>query len=190
MCDYKIVVTGSGAVGKSSLTIQLIQNQFIEEYDPTIEDSYRKQCIIDNQVALLDILDTAGQEEYQSMRDQYMRSGQGFVLVYSITSMGSFEEIVLFHDQILRTKDSTSVPMVVCGNKCDLERNRQVLTKDGLNLSTTWKCPFYETSAKNHTNIEEVFYDVVREIRKAEILNQKTVTTKKKHIYKHTCALS
>lgn len=60
---------------QSALTIQFIQSQFVDEYDPTIEDSYRKQCVIDNETALLDVLDTAGQEEYSAMREQYMRTG-------------------------------------------------------------------------------------------------------------------
>jgi small GTP-binding protein len=60
--EYKLVVVGGGGVGKSALTIQFIQSHFVEEYDPTIEDSYRKQCVIDEEVAVLDILDTAGQE--------------------------------------------------------------------------------------------------------------------------------
>jgi len=61
-------VLGSGAVGKSALTIRLVTDNFLDEYDPTIEDSYRKQAVIDNKVALLDILDTAGQDEFSSMQ--------------------------------------------------------------------------------------------------------------------------
>lgn len=60
MTEYKLVVVGAGGVGKSALTIQLIQNHFVDEYDPTIEDSYRKQVVIDGETCLLDILDTAG----------------------------------------------------------------------------------------------------------------------------------
>lgn len=92
-------------------------------------DSYRKQCVIDDEVALLDVLDTAGQEEYSAMREQYMRTGEGFLLVYSITSDQSFEEIRTFQQQILRVKDKDPTdyfPMVVVGNKCDLESEREV----------------------------------------------------------------
>lgn len=74
--EYKIVVVGGGGVGKSALTIQFIQSYFVDEYDPTIEDSYRKQVVIDDKVSILDILDTAGQEEYSAMREQYMRTGK------------------------------------------------------------------------------------------------------------------
>lgn len=89
-------------------------------------DSYRQQCNIDEETALLDVLDTAGQEEYSAMREQYMRTGEGFLLVYSITSRQSFDEIMTFQQQILRVKDKDYFPMIVVGNKCDLESEREV----------------------------------------------------------------
>ncbi|KAI1399488.1 ras-domain-containing protein [Hypoxylon fuscum] len=166
--EYKLVVVGGGGVGKSCLTIQLIQSHFVDEYDPTIEDSYRKQCVIDDEVALLDVLDTAGQEEYSAMREQYMRTGEGFLLVYSITSDQSFEEIRTFQQQILRVKDKDPTdyfPMVVVGNKCDLESEREVPRQDGEALAKQFGCPFVETSAKSRTNVDKAFFDLVREIR-------------------------
>lgn len=166
MTEYKLVIVGGGGVGKSALTIQLIQNHFIDEYDPTIEDSYRKQVTIDNETCLLDILDTAGQEEYSAMRDQYMRTGQGFICVYAITSRSSFDEISSFREQILRVKDEDKVPMVVAANKCDLESERQITTAEGQDLAKSFGCPFYETSAKARINVEDSFYQLVREIRK------------------------
>ena len=166
MTEYRLVIVGGGGVGKSALTIQLIQNHFIDEYDPTIEDSYRKQVTIDDETCLLDILDTAGQEEYSAMRDQYMRTGQGFLCVFAITSRSSFDEITSFREQILRVKDEDKVPMVLAGNKCDLEDERQVTTAEGQDLAKSFACPFFETSAKSRINVEEAFYDLVREIRK------------------------
>lgn len=158
-------MVGGGGVGKSALTIQLIQSHFVDEYDPTIEDSYRKQCVVDDQVALLDVLDTAGQEEYSAMREQYMRTGEGFLLVYSITSRSSFEEIVTFHQQILRVKDRDQFPMVLVGNKCDLEHERQVSVEEGQALAKQFNCHFIESSAKQRINVEDGFYQLVREIR-------------------------
>jgi len=81
------------------------------------------------------VLDTAGQEEYSAMREQYMRTGEGFLLVYSITSRQSFDEIVTFQQQILRVKDKDYFPIIVVGNKCDLEGERQV-SKQGMLLYT------------------------------------------------------
>ncbi|KAI9294995.1 ras-like protein 1 [Neoconidiobolus thromboides FSU 785] len=164
--EYKLVVVGGGGVGKSALTIQFIQSHFVDEYDPTIEDSYRKQCVIDDEVALLDVLDTAGQEEYSAMREQYMRNGEGFLLIYSITSRESYDEISTFHDQILRVKDRDTFPMVVVANKCDLEPERQVSTQEGKDLAKGFACKFMETSAKQKINVDETFYNLVREIRR------------------------
>lgn len=89
--------------------------------------------MIDDEVALLDVLDTAGQEEYSAMREQYMRTGEGFLLVYSITSRTSFEEIATFQQQILRVKDKDYFPVMVVGNKCDLDTERAV-SKQGNQL--------------------------------------------------------
>eukprot|EP00034_Subulatomonas_tetraspora_P001159 GABW01001448.1.p1 GENE.GABW01001448.1~~GABW01001448.1.p1 ORF type:complete len:126 (+),score=14.46 GABW01001448.1:68-445(+) len=100
MSEYKIVVVGAGGVGKSALTVRFIQGNFVEKYDPTIEDSYRKQVEIDGTPCMLDILDTAGQEEYSALRDQYMKTGQGFVLVYSITSPTSYEALQELRDKL------------------------------------------------------------------------------------------
>ncbi|KAA1067959.1 Ras GTPase [Puccinia graminis f. sp. tritici] len=164
--EYKLVVVGGGGVGKSALTIQFIQSHFVDEYDPTIEDSYRKQCVIDEEVALLDVLDTAGQEEYSAMREQYMRTGEGFLLVYSITSRNSFEEISTFHQQILRVKDKDYFPVIVVANKCDLEYERQVGAHEGRELARHFGCRFIETSAKQRINVDEAFSSLVKEIRR------------------------
>jgi GTPase KRas protein len=137
--EYKIVVVGSGGVGKSAYCIQLIQGHFVDEYDPTIEDSYRKQMAIDGETCLLDILDTAGQEEYSAMRDQYMRTGEGFVIVYSVTSRSSFDEASTIYDQVRRVKDADRLPVVLCANKCDLERDRQVSRAEGEELAKRWQ---------------------------------------------------
>lgn len=163
--ELKLVVVGGGGVGKSALTIQLIHSHFVDEYDPTIEDSYRKQVVIDNEVQVLDILDTAGQEEYSAMREQYMRTGEGFLLVYSITSKTSFEELMTYYQQIQRVKDSDYVPIVIVGNKSDLEDERQVSYEEGVRLAKQFNSPFMETSAKQNINVEDAFYTLARVVR-------------------------
>ncbi|XP_019874918.1 ras-like protein 1 [Aethina tumida] len=164
MTEYKLVVVGAGGVGKSALTIQLIQNHFVDEYDPTIEDSYRKQVVIDNETCLLDILDTAGQEEYSAMRDQYMRTGEGFLLVFAVNSAKSFEDIGTYREQIKRVKDAEEVPMVLVGNKCDL--TALVDMNQAKEIAKQYGIPFVETSAKTRMGVDDAFYTLVREIRK------------------------
>jgi len=164
---YKLVLVGVGGVGKSCLTIQYISQKFVDDYDPTLEDSYRKQVAIDSEECILDIFDTAGQEDFSAVRDQYMRTGDGFLCVYSITLQASFDEAINLHEHILRVKDVESVPFVLVGNKCDLEEDREVSTDKGQNLANDLKCPFLEASAKTRTNVVESFEALVREIKKA-----------------------
>ncbi|XP_059126631.1 GTPase HRas [Peromyscus eremicus] len=162
MTEYKLVVVGAGGEGKSVLTIQLIQNHFVDEYDPIIED-YQKQVVIDGETCLLDILDTAGQEEYSAMRDQYMRTGEGFLCVFAINSIKSFEDIHQYREQIKRVKDSDDVPMVLVGNKCDLAA-RTVESRQAQDLARSYGIPYIETSAKTRQGVEDAFYTLVREI--------------------------
>jgi len=164
MTEYKLVVVGAGGVGKSALTIQLIQNHFVDEYDPTIEDSYRKQVVIDGETCLLDILDTAGQEEYSAMRDQYMRTGEGFLLVFAVNNAKSFDDIASYREQIKRVKDAEEVPMVLVGNKCDLP-TRNVDMNNAKEQAKHYDIPFIETSAKTRMGVDDAFYTLVREIR-------------------------
>eukprot|EP01099_Mayorella_cantabrigiensis_P003294 TRINITY_DN2551_c0_g3_i3.p1 TRINITY_DN2551_c0_g3~~TRINITY_DN2551_c0_g3_i3.p1 ORF type:complete len:205 (-),score=52.37 TRINITY_DN2551_c0_g3_i3:668-1282(-) len=166
MSAQKVVILGEGGVGKSALTIQFVNNHFITDYDPTIENSYRKQITVDDKTLMLDILDTAGQEEFCTMRDQYIRSGKGFLIVYSITSRQTFEKISELREQILLVKDEEDFPIVLIGNKADLETERVVTKDEGAALAKGFKIPFLETSAKNKININESFEAVVREIRK------------------------
>ncbi len=161
----------------------------METYDPTIEDSYRKQVQIDNQSCMLEVLDTAGQEEYTALRDQWIRDGEGFVLVYSITSRSSFTRIQKFYNQIQRVKESSlsgsptypgsplsssslgsgafgPAPVMLIGNKCDKVTEREVSTQEGSALARELGCDFLEASAKNCVNVEKAFYDVVRQLRR------------------------
>jgi len=166
--EMKIVVLGIGGVGKSALTFRFIQNKFMESYNPTIEDSYRKNFKLDGRNIVLDILDTAGQEEYMELREVYMRGGEGFLVVYSIVDQKSFNEVTEFRSRILRVKDTSTVPMVIVGNKCDLEAKRQVSKESGETLAKSLSVPFFETSAANGQNCDEIFNAIAREVRKVK----------------------
>ncbi|TSK67219.1 Ras-related protein M-Ras [Bagarius yarrelli] len=178
---YKLVVVGDGGVGKSALTIQFFQKIFVPDYDPTIEDSYLKHTEIDGQWAILDVLDTAGQEEFSAMREQYMRTGDGFLIVFSVTDKASFEHVDRFHQLILRVKDRDSFPMVLVANKVDLVHLRKITIDQGKEMamkhsvraflsthqkSVTSTITYIETSAKDPPmNVDKAFHELVRVIR-------------------------
>lgn len=163
---YKLVVVGDGGVGKSAITIQFFQKLFVTDYDPTIEDSYIQHTEVDGIWCILDVLDTAGQEEFSAMREQYMRKGDGFLLVYSVTDKQSYENIVNFHTQILRVKDRDIYPMLLVANKVDLVHLRTVSEEAGRELAHRLGIPYIETSAKDPPlNVDQAFQEVVRIIR-------------------------
>ncbi|KAJ8115768.1 hypothetical protein OPT61_g2661 [Boeremia exigua] len=146
----------SGGVGKSCLTAQFVQNVWIESYDPTIEDSYRKQIEVDGRHVILEILDTAGTEQFTAMRELYMKTGQGFLLVFAITSASSFNELAELREQIKRIKEDDNVPMVLVGNKSDLEEDRAIPRPKAFATSREWNTPYFETSARRRANTREL----------------------------------
>ncbi|KAJ5076535.1 ras-like protein rasd [Anaeramoeba ignava] len=171
MPSYKLVVVGGGGVGKSALTLQFVHSKFVEEYEPTIENFYQKQVEIDEETCMLEIIDTAGQEEFALMRDTYYRSGDGFLVVYSVDTRDSFDEVTTFKEHILKTKQSDTAPIVIVGNKKDLVQRRKVSSDELKDLASLFQCAFIETSAKTRENVDMAFFQCVREIRKFKALN-------------------
>ena len=176
---------GDGGVGKTALTIQFTSNHFVEDYDPTIEDCYRKHCVIDNIPAFLELLDTAGQEEFTALRDQWIRDSEAYVIVYSVTSQDSLDLVDGIVSSIKRVKDDFDEgmsPIVLAGNKCDLEEKREVSWEEGNSVANRFGLQFFETSAKTRYNLEKVFFDVVRLIREQYEMKapKKSANTKKK----------
>ncbi|KAJ5070730.1 ras-like protein [Anaeramoeba ignava] len=161
----KIVIVGAGSVGKSCLALRYLQGKFIEDYDPTIEESYRKMVIIDQKPTLLEVLDTAGQDEFRSIRDKYFQTGEGFLIVYSVTDLRSFTEAKSFHQTLERIKGQV-YPSITIGNKADLENERKVTYQQGQELSSSFKSKFLEASAKSGMNVTQCFEEVAREVRK------------------------
>lgn len=191
--QYKVVMLGSGAVGKSAITVQMVSGHFLSSYDPTIEDSYRTTINVNNQDIILNILDTAGQEEFYALRDQYMRSGDGYIIVFSITSITSFLEVNAIKEQlnmILDVDDNTLIPIILVGNKCDLEEYRQVQSSDAQRLAEEWRVKYFETSAKNKTNINRIFEELVYLIEANNQSNiQNTSNQKERLKYNHNCCV-
>lgn len=193
MSDMTLYVLGSGGVGKSALTLRLVNDHFVEDYDPTIEDSYRKPIVVDDVRVLLTIVDTAGQEEYATMRDHALRSGDAYLLVYAIDDRNSFDEAKHLYQDLLLARDgcTSTPPVVLAGNKVDLAVDRKVTFVEARESAKhIFKCPFLETSAKDGTNAHAAFFEVVREVwrhRRDKTIRAFAAASKKKK--KGSCTL-
>lgn len=162
---FKVIMVGSGGVGKSALTLQFMYDEFVEDYEPTKADSYRKKLMLDGEEIQIDILDTAGQEDYAAIRDNYFRSGEGFLCVFSITEQESLVAAHELREQILRVKNDENIPFLLVGNKADLTDRRTVIEEAAREQAEQWRVRYVETSAKTRHNVSEVFIDLLRSIK-------------------------
>ena len=158
----KIAVLGQTLVGKSAMTFRFINNKFPTEHDTTIEDSYSIPVKIDDINCQFEILDTAGQDDYQTMLDTWINSSDGFILVYSIDNRESFESTKVRYERILKLKGDQKVSIVVAGNKCDLEESRKVSKEEAENFCSSNNIQFLETSALKVLNVKEAFLAVAK----------------------------
>ncbi|XP_025016743.1 GTP-binding protein Di-Ras2-like [Tetranychus urticae] len=162
--DYRVVVFGAGGVGKSSLVLRFVKGIFRETYIPTIEDTYRQVISCNKNICTLQITDTTGSHQFPAMQRLNITKGHAFMLVYSITSKQSLEEIKPIQQLIRTVKgESESIPTIVVGNKCDEENLREVQIEEVQSLLKTFfiNCGFIETSAKTNHNVKEAFQELL-----------------------------
>ncbi|GAA5950681.1 hypothetical protein JCM3765_000576 [Sporobolomyces pararoseus] len=185
----KIVIVGDGGVGKSSITMALLRRDFSEEYDPTVEDSYSTQLSLDGQDYAIEIIDTAGQEEYRGLwSETSAREGDGFILTYAIDSQDSFDLLPDFLHTLRKAKspednptpaitpENTPFPFIVIGNKCDKPPHERVVqAQQGLQFARSGGGLFYEVSAKQRVNVDAFFSTLVRAVAKSKSLHQEYV---------------
>ena len=201
--EYSIALMGPPGVGKTCIHYQVIiytlfnhyisRNKFkhfildiyYETYNPAGEDWYRKQVVIDGEDSILELLDIARQDEYTALRNQWIKSSNGILLIYSVTSKESFEKLWPFWLQIKEVKEEQGewqgFPILLVGNKTDLKDQREVSTEEGEKLANWLGCYHVECSAKMALNVHETVYNLVREIRvcwKKEAIRVKKETKK------------
>ena len=179
----KIAVLGKTLVGKSALTFRFIKDRFPNEHDTTIEDQYTVPTRIDGIECRLEILDTAGQDDYQTMLDTWINSVDGYILVYSIDDKDSFNSTRMRYERIVKNKGRSNYAMIIVGNKCDLEKNRQVSREEAEKYCAGLGVNFLETSALMKINVKESFLCVAKGLLKLkfpEMYNDKQIETKKK----------
>jgi len=172
----RLCILGPGAVGKSALTLRYTNDHFHEEYDPTIEDAYRKTVRIDGKSATLDILDTAGQEDFTALRNAWYRNKDGFLLIYSLMDKKSLEELDGFYEQLQEFYEGEREvpPLLLVGNKADLRPNFTEEVKIAFAEKEQKQRKDYgaigliKTSAKTGQNVEAAFASIVRAVRRKQ----------------------
>lgn len=170
--ELKLAVLGQTLVGKSALTYRFISDKFPTEHDTTIEDQYKINTTIDEHNCRLEILDTAGQDDYQSMLDTWINFAEGFVLVYSIDDRESFESLKDKYERVVKNKSDDVYSVIIVGNKCDLEDKRKVTKEEGESYAKSKGVDFMEVSALKTINVKETF------VKLAHNLLEKKVTQK------------
>jgi len=166
----KICVLGDGNVGKSALTIRYFQDQFVEDWDPTIEDLYTRKDIMDSRFYNLEVQDTAGQQNYEQLRDMYIRESQGFLIVFSVAEHThnedgskketSFDHVIDYYNHI--REHHANVPILLVANKVDLTNMRKVSSAEIKAKAEQLNIESIETSAKTKQNVNEAFLHAVR----------------------------
>lgn len=164
----KIAIMGFRSVGKSSLTIQYVENQFVDSYDPTIENTFHKTVKLKGQEYDLKLVDTAGQDEYSIFPQSYSMDIHGYVLVYSINSTKSFEVVRTLYEKLLDMTGKVHVPIVLVGNKIDLRVDRVVSYEQGRQAAEYMKAAFLEASAKQNQSVCEIFNTMIQQIDRAD----------------------
>jgi len=187
----KIMIIGESLVGKTSLITRYTNNSFSGDYLTTVGIDFQTKFLnINDKTIKVELWDTAGQERFRNIAKNYFQSSDGFLIVYDITSKTSFEKLSFWNEQVnLNAPEKTKY--IIIGNKKDLEEKREVKTEEGENFAKNNKVKFYETSAKDGINVNEVFESLAKEIiedaeklqmrnkRSSQILKKKTVAEKK-----------
>ena len=167
-----VVVLGKGVVGKTSLIYRFVKDAFPEAHDPTIEDNYKAMVEINNESIEIQIVDTAGEEDYQNMLDQWIDVADGFLLVFAINDKDTFNVLDEKYKRIEKHKEK-NVPIILVGNKCDLENERQVTKEEANQKAAAWKAKYIETSALTdiNKNCKEPFIQCAKDI-KSNLMSQ------------------
>lgn len=191
--DYRVVVFGAAGVGKSSLVLRFVRGTFRETYIPTVEDTYRQVISCDKNICTLQITDSTGSHQFPAMQRLSISKGHAFMLVYSVTSRQSVEELLPIYEQICQIKgDIQKVPIMLVGNKSD-DTQREVEASEGEVLASKWKCSFMETSAKMNYNVQELFEELLNlEKRRSvslQVDGKKSKQQRKKDKLKGKCSL-
>jgi small GTP-binding protein len=155
--SFRIFVTGSGGIGKDHVILRFLRDTYDADYVPTIQDSFEKAYPLNGKTYLLNIVDSAGQDEMESINNLAIKSADAFILLYSVTSAMSFGELDKYIHQIKEDHPSSKPKIVIGATKCEMEDDRAVTTEQGRTKCRKLGYPFFECSAKQNINIAPMF---------------------------------
>ena len=179
-----LMLLGDGQVGKTSLIARITGNEFDESLLTTIgKSSHTQEVELHGYNLKMKIWDTAGQERFKSMSVNVIKNAEGLLLTYSITSRESFNNLESWLKQLNDAKDISKIPIVIVGNKSDLEKLRIVKYEEGKEFADKHNYHFYEVSAKTGQNVKEAFYDIFEQLYE---LFEEEITGKKKCFYQYS----
>ena len=163
--SYKVLLLGNSYVGKTCILLRFSEDIFKENYDVTIGLNYRiKSMTVENNPIKMQIWDTSGEEKFKAIAKNFYRGAHGVLLVYDICQKNSFLDVKSWIEQIIENADNDDIVMILCGNKCDNEKERKISKEEGENLAKNYGIPFFECSAKNNFNIKEIFETMAQKI--------------------------
>jgi GTPase KRas protein len=157
---------GGGGVGKTAITLRYIRGEFVEEYIPTLADDFAKDITVGGKPIHLELIDTAGQDDFREMRSSFYSSVQGFILVYSVIDRNSLFEVEEIYKDILTCLVKDAVPCVLVGNKVDLKDDDSVPAENGVNMAKKFGAKLIETSARTGQNVDAAFEEGVRSVQR------------------------
>lgn len=157
--SYKVLLLGNSSVGKTCILLRYSEDKFTEEYDVTIGLNYRtKDLELKNKTKIkMQIWDTSGEEKFKAIAKNFYREAHGVLLVYDICDRNSFKEVKNWISQIFENSGNEDIVIVLAGNKIDRVNDRLITKEEGEAVAREYDIPFFECSAKNNDNINEVF---------------------------------
>ncbi len=160
---FKVIVVGDAATGKTAVTMRWATGTFSESYRMTIGVDFAVKIVeADGKKVKLSVWDTAGQERFSHIRPMYFRGARGSIIVYDVTNKKSFENVGNWLEEVKKHCDR--IPLLLVGNKIDLEDQREVTTKEGEGLAKKLGIPFFETSAKTGELVTKCFTMLAKEM--------------------------